>query len=160
MQKDVIVLSKRKNTLKSTLIGFLPFCIFTVFFIIGIILYMKDKYTWEYVFMIISAVLDGLSLFILIFFFFHYIYAKRKCDKPLITFKGNDSTFVLTNCNVKDDIEINKSDVIEVKIDELGKAYLRYKNNLKNESIFIGYAIKKNEDLINNELQKYKSLCS
>ena len=67
MQKDVLVLSKRKNTLKSTLIVFLPFCIFTVFFIIDIILYMRDKYTWEYVFMIISAVLDGLSLFILIF---------------------------------------------------------------------------------------------
>ena len=52
------------------------FCILTVFIIIDVFLYIRDKYTWENVFMIISAVLDGLSPFILIFFFFHYIYAK------------------------------------------------------------------------------------
>ena len=49
-------------------------------------------------------------------------------------------------------------DVIEVKIADKGDAYLWYNKDSKKTSMFIGYSNKSSEDLINNEMLKYKNL--
>ncbi len=157
MQEDIIIVAKRENAHKNVSGALSTFCLFTLFLIIDIIFYIKDKYTWEFVLLIISAVLDFLALFALLFAWSNYRYAQKIIDKPLITFDGAN-TFTIIDCLLHKEVMINKNDVIEVKIGENGDAYLWYRKNEKKSSIFIGYSNRENQELINNELHKYKNL--
>ena len=49
---------------------------------------------------------------------------------------------------------------IEVKIGDKGESFLWHSKKAKKTSTFIGYSRKSSEDLINNELLKYKNLYS
>ena len=45
-----------------------------------------------------------------------------------------------------------------MKIADKGETYLWYNKESKKTSMFIGYSYKTSEDLINNEMLKYKNL--
>ncbi len=158
MENNVIVIAKRESAQKSISGALSTFGLFTVFLIFDIVFYVRDGYTWELVLLIISAVLAGLALLGLLFAWSNYGYAKKIIDKPLITFDEEKKVFIVTDCIFHNDIEINKDDVIDVKISDKGESYLWYNKESKKSSIFIGYSRKSSEDLINNELQKYKNI--
>lgn len=160
MENNVIVVAKRDSAQKSIAGALSTFGLFTVFLVFDIVFYVRDKYTWELVLLIISAVLAFLALLGLLFAWSNYSYAKKIIDKPLITFDEEKNTFTVTDCILHKDVEINKDDVIEVKIGDKGESFLWHSKKAKKTSTFIGYSRKSSEDLINNELLKYKNLYS
>jgi hypothetical protein len=158
MEGNVVVVAKRENAQRSIMGALSTFGLFTVFLIFDIIFYIRDKYTWELVLLIISAILAGLALLGLLFAISNFRYAKKILNKPLISFDEDKKVFIVTDCIIHKDIEIEKDDVIEIKIGEKGESYLWHNKNSKKTSMFIGYSNKSSEDLINNELAKYKNL--
>lgn len=157
MQEDLIIIAKRESAQKNITGALSTFCLFSVFLIFDIIFYIRDKYTWELVLLIISAILDGFALLALLFAWSNYGYAKRILDKPLILFDSNKNVFLVNDSIFHKDVEVLKDDVIEVRISDNGETYLWYKKESKKTSMFIGYSTKESQDLINNELQKYKN---
>ena len=158
MEKELIVIAKRDEAKKSIYGALSTFLLFSVFLGMDIIFYVRDRATWELVLLIISAVLEGFAILGLLFALSNFSYAKKIIDTPLITFDGEKKAFIVTDCIFHKEMEINKDDVIEVKIDDKGEAYMWYKKEAKKSSMFIGYSSKSSEDLINNEVQKYKNL--
>lgn len=158
MEENVIVVAKRESAQRSMTGALSSFGLFTVFLIFDIVFYVKDKYTWELVLLIISAILAGLSLLGLLFAWSNFSYAKKVIDKPLITFNSDTNTFKVIDCIFHKEVEIKKEDVIEVKISDKGESYLWYNKESKKTSMFIGYSYKSSEDLINNEMLKYKNM--
>ena len=67
MENDIIIISGRESAKKNISASLSSFGVFTLFLLIDIIFYVKDKYTWELVILIISAVLAGFSLLGLLF---------------------------------------------------------------------------------------------
>ncbi len=157
MENNVIVLARRESAQKSINGSLSSLGLFTVFLIFDIVFYVKDGYTWQLVLLIISAVLAGLSLLGLLFAWGNFSYAKKIIDKPLITFDEDKKVFKVIDCIFHKEVEIAKDDVIEVKISDKGEAYLWYNKESKKTSMFIGYSYKSSEDLINNEMLKYKN---
>ncbi len=158
MENNFIVVARRESAQRSITGSLSTFGLFTLFLIIDIIFYVKDKYVWELVLMIISAVLAGFALIGLLFAWSNYGYAKKIIDKPLITFDEEKKVFNVIDCISHKNVEISKDDVLEVKISDKGESYLWYSKDSKKKSIFIGYSYKSSEDLINNEMLKYKNL--
>ena len=158
MEGNVVVVAKRESAQRSIMGALSTFGLFTVFLIFDIIFYIRDKYTWELVLLIISAILAGLALLGLLFAWGNYSYAKKIIDKPLITFDENEKKFGVIDCIFHKGVEVAKDDVIEIKIGDKGESYLWYNKDSKKTSMFIGYSNKSSEDLINNELAKYKNL--
>lgn len=158
MEKNIVVVAKRGSTQRSMAGALSTFGLFIVFLIIDILFYIRDKYTWELVLLIISAILAGLALLGLLFAWGNYSYAKKIIDKPLITFDENEKKFGVIDCIFHNDVLVSKDDVIEIKIGDKGESYLWYNKDSKKTSMFIGYSNKSSEDLINNELAKYKNL--
>ena len=158
MEKNIIVVAKRESAQKSIAGALSTFGLFTIFLLFDIVFYVRDKYTWELVLLIISAVLAGLALLGLLFAWDNYNFAKKIIDKPLITFDENNKKFGVIDCISHKDVEVAKDDVIEIKIGDKGESYLWYNKNSKKTSMFIGYSNKSSEDLINNEVSKYKNL--
>ena len=158
MEGNVVVVAKRESAQRSIMGALSTFGLFTVFLIFDIIFYIRDKYTWELVLLIISAILAGLALLGLLFVWGNYSYAKKIIDKPLITFDENEKKFGVIDCIFHKGVEVAKDDVIEIKIGDKGESYLWYNKDSKKTSMFIGYSNKSSEDLINNELAKYKNL--
>ena len=157
MEGNVIVVAKRESAQRSIMGALSTFGLFTVFLIFDIIFYIRDGYTWEYVLLIISAVLDGLALLGLLFAISNFSYAKKILNKPLISFDEDKKVFIVTDCIFHKDIEIEKDDVIEIKISEKGESYLWHNKNSKKTSTFIGYSDISHQDVINNELSRYKN---
>ena len=158
MENDVIVVAERNDARNSIYGALSTFLLFSLFLVMDVIFYVRDKATWQLVLLIISAVLDGFAVIGLLFSWSNYSYAKKIINTPLITYDKNKNSFNVTDCIFHKNIEINKDDVIEVKIDDKGESYIWYNKESKKSSIFIGYSSKSKEDLINNELQKYKNL--
>lgn len=158
MEKDLIVIAKREDASKNIYGALSTFLLFSAFLLMDIIFYVKDKQVWQLVVLIISAVLDGFAVLALLFSWSNYNYAKKIVNTPLITYDGNKQVFIVTDCIYHKEMEIKKDDVIEIKTAEKGDTYLWYKKEEKKTSTFIGYSNKGSEDLINNELQKYKNL--
>ena len=158
MENNVIVIARRESAQNSMMGALSSFGLFTIFLLIDVIFYIRDRYVWELVILIISAVLAGFSLLGLLFSWSNYSYAKKVIDKPLITFDQNKNVFIVIDAIYHKDVEIDKNDVIEVKISDKGETYLWYNKNNKKTSMFIGYSAKSNEDIINNEISKYKMI--
>ena len=158
MQKDLIIIAKREDANRNIYGALSTFALFTLFLIMDIIFYVRDKATWELVLLIISAVLDVFAVLGLLFAWSNFKYAKKILNTPLITYDSEKKSFIVTDCIFHKEVEINKDDVIEIKISDKGETYLWYKKESKKTSMFIGYSNKSSEDLINNELQKYKNL--
>ena len=76
MEGNVVVVAKRESAQRSIMGALSTFGLFTVFLIFDIIFYIRDKYTWELVLLIISAILAGLALLGLLFAWSNYSYAK------------------------------------------------------------------------------------
>ena len=157
MENNVIVLARRESAQRSFNGSLSSLGLFTVFLIFDIVFYIKDRYTWQLVLLIISAVLAGFSLLGLLFAWGNYSYAKKIIDKPLITFDEDKKVFKVIDCIYHKEVEIEKDDFIEVKISDKGEVYLWYNKESKKTSMFIGYSYKSSEDLINNEMLKYKN---
>jgi len=158
MEKNVVVVAKRESTQRSINGALSTFGLFTVFLAFDILFYVRDRYTWELVLLIISAILDAFALLGLLFAWSNLSYSKKVIDEPLITFDSEKNTFNVIDCIFHNNVEIPKDDVIEVKIGDKGESYLWYKKESKKTSMFIGYSNKSSEDLINNEMLKYKNL--
>ena len=158
MESNIIVVAKRESAQRSITGALSTFGLFTVFLIFDIVFYIKDRYVWELVLLIISAVLAILSLLGLLFAWSKFRYAKKVRDKPLITFNSENNTFGVIDCIFHKEVDIRKDSVIEVKISDRGESYLWYNKESKKTSMFIGYSYKTSEDLINNEMLKYKNL--
>lgn len=158
MEKELIVVAKREDAKKSMNGALSSFLLFTVFLVTDIVFYLRDRLTWQLVLLIISAVLAALSLLGLLFTWSNFNYAKKILNTPLIKFDSEKNLFIVTDCIFHKDLEISKDDVIEVKISDKGDTYLWYNKESKKTSTFIGYSNKGSEDLINNEIQKYKNL--
>ncbi len=158
MEKNVVVVAKRESAQKSITGALSTFGLFTVFLAFDILFYVRDRYTWELVLLIISAVLDAFALLGLLFAWSNLSYSKKVIDEPLITFDSEKNTFNVIDCIFHNNVEIPKDDVIEVKIGDKGESYLWYNKESKKTSMFIGYSNKSSEDLINNEMLKYKNL--
>ena len=157
MENDVIIISGRESAKKNISAALSSFGVFTLFLLIDIIFYVKDKYTWELVILIISAVLAGFSLLGLLFSWSNYGYAKKVLAEPLITFDTNQKTFGVIDFIYRKNVQLNRDDVIEIKISDNGEAHLWYNKNSKKTSMFIGYSDKNKEEIINNEIAKYKN---
>ncbi len=158
MENELIVIAKKEDAKRNIYGALSTFGLFTVFLVMDIIFYVRDKATWQFVLLIISAVLEGLAVLGLLFAWSNFNYAKKVIDTPLISFDKNNNTFIVTDCIFKKESTINKDDIIEVKIADKGETYLWYNKESKKTSMFIGYSSKGREDLINNEIQKYKNL--
>lgn len=158
MEKKVVVVAKRESAQKSITGALSTFGLFTVFLAFDILFYVRDRYTWELVLLIISAILDGFAIIGLLFAWSNLSYSKKVIDEPLITFDSEKNTFNVIDCIFHNNVEIPKDDVIEVKIGDKGESYLWYNKESKKTSMFIGYSNKSSEDLINNEMLKYKNL--
>jgi len=158
MEKKVVVVAKRESAQKSITGALSTFGLFTVFLAFDILFYVRDRYTWELVLLIISAILDAFALIGLLFAWSNLSYSKKIIDEPLITFDSEKNTFNVIDCIFHNNVEIPKDDVIEVKIGDKGESYLWYNKESKKTSMFIGYSNKSSEDLINNEMLKYKNL--
>ncbi|MCR5461868.1 MAG: hypothetical protein K6E87_02255 [bacterium] len=158
MENELIVIAKREDAKRNISGALSTFLLFTAFLVIDIIFYLRDGSTWQLVLLIISAVLDAFAVLGLLFAWSNFSYAKKIIDTPLIKFDGTKSAFIVTDCIFKKEVDINKDDVIEVKISDKGETYMWYKKDSKKSSMFIGYSNKGSEDLINNELQKYKNI--
>lgn len=158
MENNNIVVAKRGSA-RSNITGSLSTLIlFSAFLVIDIIFYIRDKSTWQLVLSIISSVLVVFAILGFLFNIAHYRYSKKVADKPLIEYDQENNVFIVMDCLFKKEVMINKDDVIEIKTSEKGETYLWYNKNLKKSSIFIGYSNKSSQDLINNEIQKYKNL--
>lgn len=158
MENDVIVVAKRENAKKNITGALSTFGLFSVFLIFDIVFYIRDKYTWELVLLIISAILAFFALLGLLFAWSNYGYAKKIIEEPLITFDSNQKTFGVIDCIFHKNNQIKREDAIEVKITDSGETYLWYHREDKKSSMFIGYSDKANEEFINNELAKYKNI--
>ena len=158
MENEQIIIAKKADATKSIYGSLSTVGLFTVFLVMDIIFYIRDKAVWELVLLIISAILDGFAVLALLFAWSNYNYARKVLNTPLITFDKNKKAFIVTDCIFHKNLEISKDDVIEVKISEKGESYLWYNKDSKKTSTFIGYSSKSSEDLINNEVQKYKNL--
>jgi len=158
MEKNVVVVAKRESAQKNITGALSTFGLFTVFLAFDILFYVRDRYSWELVLLIISAILDAFALIGLLFAWSNLSYSKKIIDEPLITFDSEKNTFNVIDCIFHNNVEIPKDDVIEVKIGDKGESYLWYNKESKKTSMFIGYSNKSSEDLINNEMLKYKNL--
>ena len=155
-----IIIARRESAQKNILGALSTFGLFTIFLVIDVIFYIRDKHTWELVVLIISAVLAGFALLGLLFAWSNYGYAKKIINIPLITFDESKNAFMVMDSIYHKEMAIDKNDVIEVKISDKGESYLWYNKNNKKTSMFIGYSNKGSEELINNEMLKYKNLYS
>ncbi len=158
MEKELIIIAKREDAKKNIYGALSTFVLFTVFLVMDIIFYMRDKAVWELVLLIISAVLVVFATLGLLFSWSNFKFAKKILNTPLITYDGDKKSFIVTDCIVHREMEIKKEDVIEVKISDEGESYIWYNKDSKKTSTFIGYSNKGSEELINNEVQKYKNL--
>lgn len=158
MEKEVIVIAKREDPNKSFYGALSSTGLFTIFLIIDVLFYIRDKYVWELVILIISAVLAGLSLIGLLFSYSNYKYAKKVASKPLITYDEEKNKFIVIDFPYHKELEIYKKDFIEIQISEKGDTYILYNKEGKKTTTFIGYSNKGSEDLINNEMLKYKNM--
>lgn len=158
MDTGLIVVAKREDPSRSIYGAVSSFIILASFLTMDIIFYARDKATWQLVLLIISAVLAGLSFLGLLFALSNLSYAKKVINTPLISFDEDKNSFVVTDCIFHKEVLINKADVIEVRISDKGETYLWHNKNAKKTSTFIGYSSKSSEDLVNNEIQKYKNL--
>lgn len=158
MENELITVAKRDNGNVSMFGSLSTFLLFTVFLVIDIIFYKRDGSTWQLVLLIISAVLDFFAVLALLFAWSVYKYNKKIEGLPLISFDKNKNAFIVMDCFFHKELEINKDDVIEVKTNEKGDTYMWHNKESKKTSTFIGYSNKSSQDLINNELAKYKNL--
>ncbi len=158
MEKELIIIAKREDAKKNIYGALSTFGLFTVFLIMDIIFYMRDKAVWELVLLIISIVLEVFATLGLLFSWSNFKFAKKILNTPLITYDEDKKSFIVTDCIIHKEMEISKDDVIEVKISDEGESYIWYNKDSKKTSTFIGYSNKGSEDLINNEVQKYKNL--
>lgn len=158
MEKEQIIIAKRGDIKRSIYGALSTFLLFTIFLVMDIIFYVRDKATWQLVLLIISAVLDGFAVIGLLFSWSNYNYAKKIMNTPLITYDEDKKVFVVTDCIFHKQVELDKESVIEVKTSDKGETYLWYDKGDKKTSIFIGYSENGDEGIINNELQKYKNL--
>ena len=158
MEKEQIIIAKRGDIKRSIYGALSTFLLFTIFLVMDIIFYVRDKATWQLVLLIISAVLDGFAVIGLLFSWSNYNYAKKIVNTPLITYDEDKKVFVVTDCIFHKQVEVDKESVIEVKTSDKGETYLWHNKGEKKSSIFIGYSEKSDEGIINNELQKYKNL--
>ena len=158
MEKNVVVVAKRESAKRNMTGALSTFGLFSVFLAFDILFYVRDRYTWELVLLIISAILEGFALIGLLFAWSNLSYSKKIINEPLIIFDRDKNTFIVIDCILHKNVEIPKNDVVEVKIADKGDAYLWYNKDSKKTSMFIGYSNKSSEDLINNEMLKYKNL--
>lgn len=158
MEKEQIIIAKRGDIKRSIYGALSTFLLFTIFLVMDVIFYVRDKATWQLVLLIISAVLDGFAVIGLLFSWSNYNYAKKIMNTPLITYDEDKKVFVVTDCIVHKQVEVDKESVIEVKTSDKGETYMWYMKGEKKTSVFIGYSEKSDEGIINNELQKYKNL--
>ena len=158
MEKEQIIIAKRGDIKRSIYGALSTFLLFTIFLVMDVIFYVRDKATWQLVLLIISAVLDGFAVIGLLFSWSNYNYAKKIMNTPLITYDEDKKVFVVTDCIVHKQVELDKESVIEVKTSDKGETYMWYMKGEKKTSVFIGYSEKSDEGIINNELQKYKNL--
>lgn len=158
MEKEQIIIAKRGDIKRNIYGALSTFLLFTIFLVMDIIFYVRDKATWQLVLLIISAVLDGFAVIGLLFSWSNYNYAKKIMNTPLITYDEDKKVFVVTDCIFHKQVELDKESVIEVKTSDKGETYLWYDKGDKKTSIFIGYSENGDEGIINNELQKYKNL--
>ena len=158
MENEQIIIAKKTDATKSIYGSLSTVGLFTAFLVLDIIFYLRDKAPWELVLLIISAVLEFFAVVGLLFAWSNFNYARKVVNTPLVTFDKNSNTFVVTDCIFHKNLEIPRDDVIEVKISDKGESYIWYNKETKKTSTFIGYSNKSSEDLINNEIQKYKNL--
>lgn len=158
MNNETIIVARREDSSRSIYGPMSTFVFFSAFLILDIYFYTRDKATWQLVLLIITASLDGLVFLGFLFALSNYRYSKKIVNTPLITFDELKNSFVVTDCLFHKELEVNKADVLEVKISDKGETYLWYNKDAKKASTFIGYSTKGREDLINNEIQKYKNL--
>lgn len=159
MENDNIIIAKREDAHKSFYGTLSTLGLFTIFLVIDLIFYLRDKSVWQLVLLIISAVLVGFALIGLLFGWSNFRYAKRVANTPLISYDKNKNEFIVMDFIFHKEFGINKNDIIEIKTTDKGDAYIWYTNkDGKKTSSFIGFSDKASEDLINNELQKYKNL--
>ena len=158
MEKETIVIGKRGDIQRSIYGALSTFALFTIFLVMDIIFYIRDKATWQLVLLIISAVLDGFAVLGLLFAWSNYKYAKKLIGTPLITYDEEKKAFMVIDCIFHKEVEIDKEKVIEIKTSEHGETYLWYNKEEKKTSMFIGYSEQSEESVINNEIQKYKNL--
>ena len=158
MENELIVIARREDAKKSIYGSLSTFILFSAFLVTDIVFYIRDRAIWQLVLLIISAILELLAILGLLFSYSNSSYSKKIMDTPLITFDGNKKIFVVIDCIFHKELGIAKEDVIEVKISDDGEAYLWYIKDSKKTSTFIGYTNCGSEDLINNEVQKYKNL--
>lgn len=158
MEDELIIIARREDAKKSIYGSLSTFLLLTAFLATDIVFYIRDRAIWQLVLLIISAILDVIAILGLLFSWSNSSFAKKILNTPLITFDGNKKIFVVTDCIFHKQMEINRDDVIEIKISDDGESYLWYKKEDKKTSVFIGYSNKGSEDLINNEVQKYKNL--
>ena len=158
MENDLIIIAKKEDGKKSIYGSLSTVGLFTAFLVMDIIFYIRDRAVWELVLLIISAVLEFFAVVGFLFAWSNFNFAKKVINTPLVTFDKNSNTFVVTDCIFHKNLEIPRDDVIEVKISDKGESYIWYNKDTKKTSTFIGYSNKSSEDLINNEIQKYKNL--
>ncbi len=158
MEKEVVVIARREDGNKNIYGALSTFLLFTIFLVTDIIFYVRDKATWQLVLLIISAVLDGFAVLGLLFAWSNYKFAKKVLNTPLITYDSEKQKFTVIDFITHQEMDVNKDDIIEIKISDKGESYLWYNKESKKTSTFIGYTNKGSEDLINNEVQKYKNL--
>jgi hypothetical protein len=158
MEKELKILANRDDSTRSLYSKLSTSTLFAGVLILDIIFYLKDKANWQLVLLIISAVLLGLELLTLAFAWSNLKYEKKIRDTALISYDGEEKKFIVTDCLFRKELEIDKDNVIEVKTSDKGETYLWYFKDAKKTSTFIGYSNRNSQDLINNEIQKYKNL--
>lgn len=158
MEKELIVVAKREAAHRNLYGPISTFILFSLVLIFDIVVYTLNRATWQLILLIIVAVLDLLALLALLFAISHLSYSKKVLNKPLIVYDSESKEFIVTDCFFHKEIRINKDDVIEIKVNDSGDTYLWHKSESRKTSTFIGYSSKANEDLINNEMQKYKNI--
>lgn len=158
MEENKIIIAKREDCKKSFYGSLSTLLLFTVFLVIDIIFYIQYRSTWALVIMIISSVFVFLDLIGMWFTWSLVSYSKKIKDTPLLIFDEEKKCFIINDCVFQKELEIDKEKIIDIKISDKGEAYLWYMKDTKKTSVFIGFSEKRQEALINNEVQKYKNL--
>ena len=158
MEENKIIIAKRGDSNKSFYGALSTLLLFIVFLALDIFFYIKEKATWALVVMIISATFVFLDLIGLWLSYSLISYSKKIKEIPLMIYDTENKSFIVMDCIFQKEITMEKDRIIEIKIGDKGETYLWYKKGEKKTSMFIGFASKGSEDLINNEIQKYKNL--
>lgn len=158
---NIIIIADRKSAKNGLRASLSSFGISLIIFVVDLIFHIirtnnKTEQPWELVIFIISCVFLGLSTLALLFNYSNYKTNNKLINTPLLSYDNSTNELIYYDFaeNKEKRILIDKFVSFEI-LDTNDEAYLKFMENEKNKSTFIGYSSKDNESNINEKIKQY-----